>query len=180
LWSTTAKAEDEDEDHVEEEELAPQTPLAASKASACRACIGREAEVSGGWQKVLPETACAIQHRRHQFWFPVPFPHGFKVDVADALFLVTAQRIARIPLGVLAALRMVTRRVGVATLGIRSASCQAILHQSCHKALTSILCLQLHVMPRVKLCSPAGKNVVIPRLRLFLLQLARESRLMWR
>jgi hypothetical protein len=54
LWSSAAEAEDEDEDHVEEEELAPQTPPAASKASACRECVGREAEVSGGWQKVLP------------------------------------------------------------------------------------------------------------------------------
>jgi hypothetical protein len=54
LWSSAAEAEDEDEDHVEEEELALQTPPAASKASACRECVGREAEVSGGWQKVLP------------------------------------------------------------------------------------------------------------------------------
>jgi hypothetical protein len=53
---------------------------------------------------------------------------GFMVDAADASLLVTVQRIAGIPLGALAALRMVTGHVDAATLAARSASCQASPH----------------------------------------------------
>jgi hypothetical protein len=111
--------------------LLPPRPLApAGRASGVRP---RCPEVGG---RCCRSAARAVQHRRHRFWFPVPFRHGSMVVVADVSLLVTAQLIAGIPLGALTALRMVTGRVGVAMLAACSASCQALWHQSCQ------ICLQ--------------------------------------